>query len=58
MGVDCMTPMDPTGIDYRDYMRRYGDRVTLHGSMDIEYPLVRGTPDDVDRDVREYYVVV
>ena len=53
-GINCITPMDPTGIDYRDYNCRYGDRVTLHGNIDIEYPLVRGTPDDVDRDVREH----
>lgn len=58
MGINCITPMDPTGIDYRDYKRRYGDRVTLHGNIDIEYPLVRGTPDDVDRDVREHMDVM
>jgi uroporphyrinogen decarboxylase len=58
MGIHCITPMDATGIDYRDYKRRYGDRVTLHGNIDIEYPLVRGTPDDVDRDVREHMDVL
>ena len=29
MGVDCVTPMDPSGIDYRDYKKRYGHRVAL-----------------------------
>ena len=31
MGVDCLNPMDPSGIDYRDYKRRYGHRVTPLG---------------------------
>ncbi|MCX6625835.1 MAG: hypothetical protein NTY38_33190 [Acidobacteria bacterium] len=51
MGVDCITPMDPSGIDYRDYKKRYGHRVTLHGNIDITWPLVNGSPEDVRRDV-------
>jgi uroporphyrinogen-III decarboxylase len=54
MGVNCITPMDPLGIDYRDYKKRFGRRVTLHGNIDIAWPLVNGTPADVDRDVREH----
>ena len=54
MGVDGITPMDPSGIDYRDYKKRYGHRVTLHGNIDIAWPLATGTPDEVDRDVREH----
>lgn len=33
MGIECITPMDSSGIDYRDYKKRYGNRVTLHGNM-------------------------
>jgi uroporphyrinogen-III decarboxylase len=51
MGVNGVTPMDPSGIDYRDYKKRYGDRLTLHGNIDITWPLVNGTPEDVERDV-------
>ena len=54
MGVDCLNPMDPSGIDYRDYKRRYGHRVSLSGNIDITWPLVRGTPEDVERDVRQH----
>jgi len=54
MGVNGITPMDPSGIDYRIYKKRYGDRLTLHGNIDITFPLVEGTPADVDRDVREH----
>ena len=54
MGVEGITPMDPSGVDYRDYKKRYGDRLTLFGNIDITWPLVQGTPADVERDVREH----
>jgi len=58
MGVDCLNPLDPSGIDYRDYKRRYGDRVSLSGNIDITWPLVKGTPEDVERDVKEHVDVL
>ena len=58
MGVDCLNPMDPSGVDYRDYKRRYGDRVTLSGNIDITWPLVKGTLEDVERDVKEHMDVL
>ncbi len=54
MGINCISPMDPSGIDYRDYKKRYGHRVTLHGNIDVTWPLVQGTPDDVRRDVKAH----
>jgi uroporphyrinogen decarboxylase len=51
MGVNCLTPMDPSGVDYRDYKKRYGHRVTLHGNIDLTWPLATGTPADVEKDV-------
>jgi len=58
MGVNCITPMDPSGIDYREYKKRYGSRVTLHGNIDITWPLVMGTPADVEKDVKEHMEVL
>ena len=54
MGCDCITPMDPSGIDYRDYKKRYGHRVALHGNMDLQWPLATGTPQEVEKDVKEH----
>jgi uroporphyrinogen decarboxylase len=54
MGVNALHPMDPSGIDYRDYKRRYGKRFTLFGNIDITWPLVEGAPADVERDVRDH----
>ena len=54
MGVDAVNPMDPYSIDYRDYKKRYGSRVTLTGNIDVEFPLAKGTPEDVEKDVKEH----
>ena len=54
MGIDGITPMDPSGVDYRDYKKRYGDRVTFFGNIDITWPLVKGTPADVEKDVIDH----
>jgi methylmalonyl-CoA mutase cobalamin-binding domain/chain len=53
-GVDCLNPMDPYGVDYRELKRKYGDRLCLSGNIDIEFPLAHGTPQDVDKDVKAH----
>ena len=57
-GITCLHPMDPYSIDYRDYKKRYGNRIALQGNIDIENPLVEGTPEDVERDVKEHMEVL
>ena len=42
MGLDCLNPMDPYGIDYKDYKKRFGSRLCLSGNVDIEFPLSKG----------------
>jgi len=58
MDINCITPMDPSGIDYRDYKKRYGSRITLLGNIDLQWPLATGTPADVERDVKEHMDVL
>jgi len=58
IGIEGITPMDPYAIDYRDYKKRFGDRLCLFGNIDVEFPLVHGTPEDVDRDVKEHAEVL
>jgi len=50
--------MDPYGVNYRDYKKRYGSRLCLSGNVDIEFPLSKGTPEDVDADVKEHMDVL
>ena len=58
MGLSCLNPMDPYGIDYREYKKRYGDRLCLSGNVDIEFPLSKGTPEDVDADVKKHMEIL
>jgi uroporphyrinogen decarboxylase len=58
MGLNCLNPMDPYGIDYADYKARYGDRLCLSGNVDIEFPLSKGTPEDVDADVKKHMEIL
>ena len=58
MGMGAINPMDPSGVDYRDYKKRYGQRVTLWGNIDLQWPLATGTPEDVEKDVKEHMKVL
>jgi len=54
IGVNCLNPMDPYSIDYHDYKKRFGSRLCLSGNVDVEFPLSKGTPEDIDADVKEH----
>lgn len=58
MGIDCIATMDPYGIDYRDYKKRFGSKACLHGNIDIEWPLTKGTPEEVDADIKAHMEVL
>lgn len=56
-GADCVCPFErPPGGDITDIAevrRRIGDRVTFNGNVHTVETLIRGTPDDVRREVEE-----
>ena len=58
MGVDCLNPMDPSSVNYRDYKKRFGNNLCLSGNVNIDFPLVNGTPEEIDRDVKEHMDVL
>ena len=58
MGLNCLNPLDPYGVDYREYKKKYGSRLCLSGNVDIEFPLSKGTPEDVDADVKAHMEVL
>jgi uroporphyrinogen decarboxylase len=49
--------MDPYAVDYKEYKKRYGDRLCLSGNMDIEL-LSKGTRDEIEKDVKEHLDVL
>jgi uroporphyrinogen decarboxylase len=53
-GIDCLDPIDPLGsMDIGDVRERYGDRIARKGNIDCVYTLVEGTPEEVEREVRD-----
>jgi len=58
IGVDCIHPLDPYGVDYREYKKKFGGIVCLAGNIDVEYPLTHGTPEAVEKDVKEHMEVL
>jgi 5-methyltetrahydrofolate--homocysteine methyltransferase len=57
-GVDCVNPMDPYGVDYRSFKKKWGGLACLSGNIDIEFPLAHGSPEDVDQDVKKHMEVL
>ena len=58
MGVDCLNPLDPYAIDYKEYKKKFGDNLSFCGNIDIEFPLSKGRPEDVAKDVKEHMDVL
>ena len=55
LGVDILDPIQVRayGMEPEDIKRKYGSRICLHGSVDTQYTLPRGTIMDVEEEVRE-----
>lgn len=52
-GFNALHPIEPKAMDIVDVKRRYGHRLCLIGNIDLSYTLTRGTPEEVDAEVRE-----
>ncbi len=53
MGVSGLHPLEPGCMDIKAVKEKYGDRVCLWGNIDIRYTLTRGTPEEVDAEVKQ-----
>lgn len=53
MGFDALHPIEPKAMDIAEVKRRYGDRLALIGNIDLSYTLTRGTPAEVEAEVKE-----
>jgi uroporphyrinogen decarboxylase len=53
-GVDVVNPVQPgaAGMDPADLKRRFGERLCVHGAIDIQRTLPKGTPEQVRAEVR------
>jgi uroporphyrinogen decarboxylase len=53
LGVDALHPIEPKAMDINALKRQYGNRLSLIGNIDLAYTLTRGTPEEVEKEVRE-----
>lgn len=51
IGLDVLNPVQPSSMDPEDLKRRYGDKLAFWGSIDEQWTLPFGTPEDVRREV-------
>lgn len=56
MGVDLLHPLEPCdgAQDIYEIKRLYGDRIALHGNIDVGGVLARGKPEEVKEDTIEH----
>ena len=57
-GFNALNPIEPKAMDIVEVKRTYGDRLSLIGNIDLGYTLTRGTPEEVEAEVRERIRVV
>jgi hypothetical protein len=53
IGFTIFDPIQPECMDPYEVKERFGDRITLHGTISSQHTLPFGTPEDVRREVRE-----
>jgi uroporphyrinogen decarboxylase len=53
MGVSGIHPIEPGCMDLKTVKDLYGSRVCLWGNIDLNYTLTRGTPEEVETEVRQ-----
>jgi len=51
IGLDILNPIQPACVDPEKVKREFGDKICFWGSIDEQYTLPFGTPDDVRKEV-------
>jgi len=51
--MDCLRPIEPTTLNLKEMKENYGNKVCLSGNIDLRYTLTRGTPQEVDSEVKQ-----
>lgn len=52
-GFNALHPIEPKAMDIVELKKRVGDRLCLIGNIDLGYTLTRGTPQEVEEEVKE-----
>jgi len=52
LGMSGIHPIQPAAMDIAEVKEKYGRRVCIIGNIDLDYTLTRGTPEEVDQEVK------
>jgi uroporphyrinogen decarboxylase len=53
LGMNGLHPIQPAAMDIKEVKAKYGHKVCILGDIDLGYTLTLGTPEEVDREVKE-----
>lgn len=51
-GINAIHPIEPKAMDIVEVKEEYGDTFCILGGVNLDYPLSRGTPEEVEREVK------
>lgn len=54
IGLEVLNPIQPLAMNPYEIKKRYGDRLSLFGAVDVQQLLPYGTPAEVEATVRDY----
>jgi uroporphyrinogen decarboxylase len=57
LGMAGLHPIQQAAMDIGKVKALYGRRICILGNIDLDYTLTRGTPEEVEREVRERIAV-
>jgi uroporphyrinogen decarboxylase len=53
LGMSALHPIQPSAMDINKIKKEYGGKVCIIGNIDLDYTLTLGTPEEVEREVRD-----
>jgi hypothetical protein len=53
LGMDALHPIEPAAMDIESIKISYGQRLCLIGNIDVGYTLTRGSPEEVELEVKK-----
>lgn len=52
-GINALHPIEPKALDIKEMKKKYQGRLCLIGNIDLIYTLTRGTPEEVEAEVKQ-----
>lgn len=58
LGMNGIHPIQPAAMNIKEIKAKYGSRVCIAGNIDLDYTLTLGSPEEVEREVKERIATV